>query len=213
MNAQGGDAIARLTLDHCVNELKQVIQAAGPDPVIVTHDVGWIPSLMASRGEKVASLLLVSPPNPSNVPKESLGPLRSLRLKYLLVLLLGWPVQIRQKDFSHYWLSCLPVSRHQEVFSNLVPESSHLVKLLFHPSLNLDRVSDRLPALVMGGTQDPVAPIESVRRTAKNLTAECREYACHGHWLLAEEGWEEIVNDAHRWLVQGLGEAALLNPP
>jgi len=28
--------------------------------------------------------------------------------------------------------------------------------------------------------------------------------------MMEEEGWEEVVNDVHRWVVQGLGEEILL---
>jgi pimeloyl-ACP methyl ester carboxylesterase len=201
------EIMAGLTLDQCVEELKHVIRAAGPDPVMIAHGMGWVPTLKASQGEDLAGLLLISPPNAWSVPNEAARPLRLLRGKYLVPLSLGWSVRIREGDFARYWLSRLPVARHEQVLKNLVPESSHLIKLLFQPSFIIEQSSQGWPVLVMGGTEDPVAPMVSVRQTA-----ECREYSGHGHWLLEEEGWEAIVNDAHRWWIQGLGEAVLLNP-
>jgi hypothetical protein len=45
---------------------------------------------------------------------------------------------------------------------------------------------------------------------AQTLGADFKDYQGHGHWMMEEEGWEAIVNDIHRWLVQRLGEKLLL---
>ena len=205
------EGFADLTFDHCVEDLRRVIGAAH-SPILVAFGFGGLAALKAAELETVSSLILLSPLQPGAMTKTSARPLRLLRLKYLPLLSLGWPIRITEKDFARLWLSSLPVEGRGLVLRDLVPESSHLVKMLFQRSVSVRNDHLHCPVLVLGGTEDPVVPMESVRSTAQWLGAQCREYPGHAHWMLGEEGWEEIVNDSHRWLVQSLGEAILVEP-
>lgn len=212
VKGQSLEGIDRLTFDHCVEDLRRVIGAAGVAPVLVAHGMGGLAALKAGEQERISGLILLSPPYPGDMPTAGARSLGLLRLKYFLLLSLGWPIRITDRDFTHYWLSSLPTELHGEILKDLVPESSHLVRMLFQRKVPFMSVPQRYPVLVLGGTEDPVVPMESVRSTAQWLGAQCREYPGHAHWMLGEEGWQEIVNDSHRWLVQSLGEAILLEP-
>jgi len=199
-----------VSLEQCVEDLREVLRAAGAAPVVVAHCVGWLAAVGGAAERNVSALALISPPAAPRVPWEAARPLRLLRLKYLLLLSLGRPIRIAEKDFARLWLSSLEPECHGEVLKNLVSESSVLVKLLFQRETLVEWGPGHCPVLVMGGAEDPVAPLASMRRTAEVLGAELREYPGHGHWMLGEEGWETVVNDLHRWLVRSLGEKILL---
>ncbi len=203
--------IVGLTFEHCVEDLKRLIRAAGAAPILIAHSLGGLVTLKAAEQERIAALIMLSPPHPGTGTQDLRRSLRLLRLKYILPLYLGWPITIKDKDFALNWLSSLPVERHGAILRDLVPESSHLVKMLFQPVVPVKYGLLHCPVLVLGGTEDRVVPVESIQRTARMLGAETREYPGHGHWMMGEEGWEEIVNDSHRWLVQSLGEAILLD--
>lgn len=201
---------ARLTFDQCVEDLKEVIRAAGPSPVLLGHSLGGVMAMKAAEDENVSALILVSPPLPGNEPKSAGRVLQLLRLKYFLLVILRLPIRIKEKDFSLHWLASLPRAQHGEVLKGLVPESSYLVERLFKPDVSSESAVVRCPVLVVAGIDDRVIPVQAVRQRAQTLGAEFKEYSGHGHWMMEEEGWEEVVNDVHRWVVQGLGEEILL---
>jgi len=167
-------------------------------------------ALKAAEDESLSALILLSPPFLGSEPKSVGRALQLLRLKYVLLVFLRCPIRIKEEDFARYWLASLPKDRHGEVLRSLVPESSYLVERLFRPDVPLDPALVRCPVLVMGGSEDRVVPVESLRQRARWAGAEFKEYVGHGHWMMEEEGWEDVVNDVHRWLVQGLGEEILL---
>ena len=55
--------------------------------------------------------------------------------------------------------------------------------------------------------------VGSGQTLASHLGGEYRNYPRRGHWMLHEEGWEDIVNEIHRWLVHSLGESILRLEP
>jgi len=202
--------VARLTFDQCVEDLKEVIRAAGPSPVLLGHSLGGVMAMEAAEDENVSALILVSPPLPGNEPTSAGRVLQLLRLKYFLLVLLRWPIRIKEDDFSLHWLASLPRDQHGEALKGLVPESSYLVERLCKTHVSSESALVRCPAFVVAGTDDRVMPVEAVRQRARTLGAEFKEYSGHGHWMIAEEGWEKVVNDVHRWVVKRLGEEILL---
>ncbi len=204
------DVVRGLTFDQCIDDLKSVIGAAGPKAVLTGHSLGGIAAMKAAEGENLSALILVSPPLFANESQTGNRVLYLLRLKYYLPVLLRLPVRIREIDFSCHWLSSIPGDRREGILSGLVAESSDLVRRLLKPEADLHQTSVQCPTLVLAGQDDRVAPIEAVRQWTQMSSAEVKEYPGHGHWMLAEEGWEEIVNDLHRWAVQRLGESILL---
>jgi len=202
--------VARLTFAQCVEDLKEVIRAAGPSAVLLGHSLGGVMAMKAAEDENLSALILLSPPLPGNYPKSTGRVLQVLHLKYFLLVFLRLPIRIKERDFALHWLASLPRAQHREVLRGLVPESSYLVERLFKPHLSSEPALVRCPVLVVGGTDDRVIPVEAVQQSARTLGAEFKEYSGHGHWMMEEEGWEAVVNDVHRWVVQGLGEEILL---
>ncbi len=202
--------VARLTFAQCVEDLKEVIRAAGPSAVLLGHSLGGVMAMKAAEDENLSALILLSPPLPGNHPKSTGRVLQVLHLKYFLLVFLRLPIRIKERDFALHWLASLPRAQHREVLRGLVPESSYLVERLFKPHLSSEPALVRCPVLVVGGTDDRVIPVEAVQQSARTLGAEFKEYSGHGHWMMEEEGWEAVVNDVHRWVVQGLGEEILL---
>ena len=166
--------------------------------------------MKAAEGERISAVVVLSAPFPGSDVKERGRGLRLLRLKYLPLIFLRQPLRIKEKDFNLHWLASVPEHRRAKVLRELVAESGYLVEELFRPAVSLDPKRVRCPVLVLGGTEDRVVSVSSLRQMARTLDAEFQEYPGHGHWMMEEEGWEAVVNDIHRWLVQRLGEEILL---
>ena len=206
-------ALKRLTFQDCVDDLKRVIRAAPFPPVLVAHGLGGVIAHKAAEEERASALILLSTLPPREIIATLPRALRLLRLKYAPLLFLRRPFCIEQKDFRRNWLASLPTSQHPEPLKCLVADSSRLIAEFFDRRVALDPKSVRCPVLVVGGSEDRVAPAASLRELAKRLGADFREYADHGHWIMGEGGGEEIVRDIHRWIVKKSGEEILLGEP
>jgi hypothetical protein len=66
---------------------------------------------------------------------------------------------------------------------------------------------DRAPLLFMAGSEDHLMPPSIQRSNAKHHMAEgtvteIKEYEGRSHLMPAQEGWEEIADDALTWAVE-----------
>jgi len=59
-----------------------------------------------------------------------------------------------------------------------------------------------MPSLAFVGDRDVVHPPATVRQGADRIGAEFRVMPGMSHWLIGEEGWEEVAAIALHWLEQ-----------
>lgn len=204
------EVLKPLSLQDCVNDLKQVIRAAEFAPVIMAHDLGACVALQAATGERTSALALLAGLPPRDAMPELPRPLRLLRLKYAPLLFLRRPFRLEEKDFRKNWLNALPASELPEALRSLVPESPDLIREFFDRRVKLDSKSIPAPIRVVASGEDRVAPQAALRRFAEQIGAEFRDYPGHGHWIMGEDDGEEITRDIHRWIVQKSGDDMLL---
>lgn len=208
--ARTPEVLAQLAFQDCLEDLKQVIRAVASPPILLAHNLGGLVAQKAAEEERLSALILLSSLPPAGVKNVASRSVRLLRLKYSSLIFLHRPIRIRDKDFRRTWLASLPESQHASVLQGLVPESSHLVAELFHPTISIEPGRIRCPVLVIGGCEDQVVPAATAGDLAQKLGADLKEYPHSGHWMMGEEGWEGVVSDIHRWVVRRLGEEVLL---
>jgi pimeloyl-ACP methyl ester carboxylesterase len=202
----------RQTADDCVKDLRRLIGTATSPVILLAHGFGAWLALRACADFNIVAGVFLAPPAHANAHHQS-RTLRLLRLKYFPLILLRQPIQIRATDFSALWLNCVEEELRHEILQGLVPESPHLVRAAFQQPTNLVLPKTHFPALVLGGAEDRLVTNESGRTLAANLGGEYREYPQRGRWMFHEGGWEDIVNDVHRWILKNLGESILSEEP
>jgi len=207
---QGRAAVAGLTFADCLEDLKGVIRAAPSPPVLLAHGFGGLLAQKACEEEKAAALILLSSLPPIEGKDARQRELRLLRLKYFPLIFFRRSFCLQERDFRAHWLASVPKDERADIVRRMVPESGHLVNEFFHRSVIVDPERIRCPILAISGADDRVASPASLRETARQLGADIREYPGHGHWIMGENGGEEIVREIHRWLVKELGEEILL---
>jgi pimeloyl-ACP methyl ester carboxylesterase len=198
-----------LSFNDCVRDLGEVIRSFSSPPVLVAMNLGALMALKALEENKLAALILVSPSLPGNLTVARSRPQRLLWLKYRLLLFLGRPVRIDEKDFRVHFLTPLPENLQIGLAQQTVPESSALVREFLAPRIGLEPGRLSCPLVVLAGTHDKLTPAVTSNRMAQWLGGEFREYPTQGHWLIEYDG-ESIVRDIHRWIIQRLGEEILL---
>jgi pimeloyl-ACP methyl ester carboxylesterase len=201
--------VQNLSFTDCVQDLGEVIRSFSTPPVVLAINLGALMALKALEVSKPAALILVSPSPPENLIAAQSRPQRLLWLKYRLLLFLGRPFRIDEKDFRVHFLTPLRENLQIGLARQTVPESSALVREFLAPCIALEPGSLSCPLLVLGGAHDKLIPPEASSRMAQWLGGEFREYPAQGHWLIERDG-ENIVRDIHRWIIQRLGEKILL---
>jgi pimeloyl-ACP methyl ester carboxylesterase len=201
--------LSGLTFSDCVRDLGEVIRSFSSPPVLVAMNLGALLALKASEKSTLAALILVSPSSPGNLTVARSRPQRLLWLKYRLLLFLGRPFRIDEKDFRLHFLTPLPENLQIGLARQTVPESVAFVREFLAPRIGFEPRSLSCPLLVLGGSHDELTPVTNSSRIARSLGGEFKEYPGQGHWLIEHDG-ENIVRDIHRWIVQRLGEKILL---
>lgn len=204
------EVLKRLTLQDCLEDLKEVIRAVSFPPILVGHGLGGLIAQKAAEEEKISALILLSSLPPSEIKTIAPRALRLLRLKYLPLIFLRQPFCLEEKDFRRSWLASLPENQHPDILKRMVPDSGHLISELFKRRVNVYSGRIHCPVLVVCGGEDRVVPRASLCEMAQRLGADFKEYPNHGHWMVGESEGERIVRDIHRWLVEGLGEKILI---
>lgn len=202
--------LKQLNFQGCVEDLKKVIRSAAFPPFLVAHDLGGLVAQKAAEEEKLSALVLLSSLLPKEIQAAAPRQLRLLRLKYLPLIFLRRPFLFEERDFRRLWLASVPAGQQPDILRRMVPESSYLVRGFFDRSVEVDPERFHCPVLVVGGGEDKIVPIASMREMARWLGGDIKEYPDHGHWMMGEDSGEEIVRDIHRWVVQRLGEEILL---
>ncbi|OGQ20615.1 MAG: hypothetical protein A3C54_01065 [Deltaproteobacteria bacterium RIFCSPHIGHO2_02_FULL_60_17] len=202
--------LKQLNFAACVEDVRRIIRSSPFPPVVVAHSLGGLVAQKAAEAEAISALVLLSCPPSRRLQPAAARSLRLLRLKYALLMALGRPFRLEEKDFHRLWFSALPEAQQVDLSRRMIPESVHLIRdfLARDIVLHSDRV--RCPVLVLGGSEDPVVPVANLQGLAQSLSGDFNAYPGHGHWILGEGEGEVIARDIHRWLIQKLGEEILL---
>lgn len=204
------------TFDDCVRDLNELYDSIASPMIVVAHGFGAALAYTAFSQPTTAAAILLAPAFEPRVATDASRALRLLQVKYLPLMLLRQPVLIRASDFARLWLNCVEKAYRREVLQGLVPESPRLVRQLFQRTQGTPFPGNHLPVpnlpmLLLGGTDDCLVATDSVQALATDLGREYRRYPQRGHWMLHETGWQEVVNDVHRWIVNTMGESILVS--
>lgn len=198
------------TFDDCIRDLRELHDTITCPVVLLTHGFAASFAFSAFIRPSASAAVLVAPACESR----SSGPsraLRLLRIKYLPLMILQQPVLIRASDFTSLWLNDVEEAHRREILQGLVPESPQLVRTLLQRSQSPPLSEKDLPTLTLGGTDDRLVASDTMRALTVEFGGEYRQYPQRGHWMLHEPGWQKLVNDIHRWILNTLGESVLVS--
>ncbi len=196
-------------LDY-VDDLEREIRSLPTLPILIGHSMGGLlVQILASRGLADKAVLLTP------APPRGIIALHPSSIRSFLSGLLRWgfwkkPFRQSFKEASYSVLHRLPADERLAVFRQLVYESGRAaceIGFWFFDPKKATSVTASLvqcPTLVLGAAHDRLIPLSVTRQVAKKYShvATYKEFAHHSHWLLAEPGWQEVVESVAQWLDQ-----------
>jgi len=196
-------------LDY-LRDLEDDIMELGEKPILFGHSMGGLlVQMLAERGlAKAAVLIAPAPPAGINALKWSvlkcfLGPI--LKLKFL-----NRPHKLSFRASAYGVLHLLRAQEQERIYSRCVWESGRAAREIGFWPLDIRQVSRvdeskvTCPMLVIGSSEDRITPPAVTKKVAEKYrhVSTYREFEGHAHWILGEDGWEEVAGYIAGWLTR-----------
>jgi pimeloyl-ACP methyl ester carboxylesterase len=206
-------ALVGLGIDEIVDHYDRATRALDEPPILVGHSFGGLfVQLLLDRGLGAAGIAIDSAP-PKGIFAFYPTTLRSLGRIFLIPF--GWRKVVRWTftEFRYAFVHNLGLAEARAIWdAHIVPDSG---RPFFQGGLSaIDRASparvdfanpDRAPLLFIAGEADHAMPPAVVRRQyrahqASPARTDFRSFEGRTHWLIAQDGWEEIAQACVDWI-------------
>lgn len=175
-------------------------------PVLLGHSMGGLVSQMAARRVAPQALILLAPSPPWGVAGSSIEEAVTAFGVGLVDPFWGGAVSPDRHIMRHHSLDRTPKALRESILDRLRPESGRAVREVLNwwmdpfmtTSVGVGTLP--MPSLAVAGDRDVVHPVATVRQTADRIGAEFRIMPGMSHWLIGEEGWEQVADTTLAWL-------------
>jgi pimeloyl-ACP methyl ester carboxylesterase len=210
-----------LGIGEIVDHYEKVLRSLDdPEPpILVGHSFGGLfTQILLDRGLGAAGVAIDSAP-PRGVWPFELSAFRALGPALLRSLFGTRVVRWSFGEFRYGFVHTLPMSEARDAYDrHVVPESGRIFFQAAVAPINPrspTRVrfanANRAPLLLIAGEEDHVVPPVVNRRNHRayrrsTARADFREFPGRVHWIIAQDGWQEVAEHVAGWL-EGLGLA------
>jgi pimeloyl-ACP methyl ester carboxylesterase len=213
--------LARLGANGIVGHFERIVRGLDEPPVLIGHSFGglWV-QILLDRGLGCAGVAIDSAPPKGVVPLHWTA-VRS----NAAVLLTAMPrsvVSLTVEQFRYAFSHTAPEAEVRAAYDrHVVPETRRIffqaAIALFDPGspLTVDFTnSSRAPLLLVAGSDDHIVPAAQnrsnyARYRRSSARTDFREFAGRTHWIIAQDGWEEVAGYVAAWLDEVTGGSAV----
>jgi non-heme chloroperoxidase len=168
-------------------------------PIVIGHSMGGLVALLlAARGLARAAVLLS--PAPSRGISVLSPAILARMLRYLPALLLSRAYLPIAADLDALVLNMVPTEQRAALRDRFVPDSGRASREMALGIYAVRPSEVPVPTLVVGADQDRFIPLNVSRRMAQKYGAQFYVAKGHGHFLLAEPGWEKEAQVILDWI-------------
>jgi non-heme chloroperoxidase len=190
--------LGRVTIGDYLDDASEAARALDR-PVVIGHSLGGlVAQMLAARGLVRAAVLIDAAP-PRGIAVLS-KPLVKRMPRYLPALLASRPFLPRADDLDALVLNRVPVADRPAARARLVADSGRAARQAALGKYAVPKRSVRVPVLVVSGEDDRFIPLGVAQKIARRYDAPLLVARGHGHFLLAEPGWEDQARVVIDWL-------------
>jgi pimeloyl-ACP methyl ester carboxylesterase len=175
-------------------------------PIVFGHSMGGIIAQKLAECDAVCAAVLVcaAPPRGISVASPSLF---VRQVKHAPSILFSRPLVMGMADAEALVFNCLPRERHAELLARFVPDSGRAGRELTLGMVAVDEHRVRCPVASIAAAEDQFVVPRVARALAQKYRGAYREFEEHGHYIIAEPGWELVAGEIESWLAQYAGAA------
>jgi len=202
-----------LGIAEIARHYEQVIRTLPEPPILLGHSFGGlVVQILLDRGLGACGVA-IDPAPPKGVLAFEPSAVRSLAS--VLLTWRGWRKVVRWSygSFRYAFVHALPEDEARAAFETQVtPETGRvffqaaLAMFSRHSPATVNFRNDaRAPLLILAGGEDHIVPASVVRRNYRkyatsSAVTDFGEFAGRTHWIIAQEGWEEVAASALGWI-------------
>jgi pimeloyl-ACP methyl ester carboxylesterase len=176
-----------------------IIQEIKPTPILIGHSLGGLLAMKAVEIIKdIPALVLINTAPPAMLTAQPIALPHFFPL--LPKIFTGMPFKPSISAFKTLALQMLNQPDKERIANSLVPESGKVYRQMMLGQISLSKDYKKIPTLVIGSSQDRIISKGLNKKTVKKLDANYKEYNKHGHWIIEEEGIEQVTKDILNWL-------------
>jgi len=205
--------LAGLGIAEIVDHYEAIVRSLDEPPILVGHSFGGLfVQILVDRGLGAAGIAIDSAP-PKGV--FAFEPTTLVSLGRIFLIPFGWRKVVRWtfREFRFAFVHTMPLDEARAVWdAQIVPDSGRPFFEGAFPML--DRASparvdfanpNRAPLLFVSGLADRAMTPRVVRRIVRAHRAspartELRTFPGRTHWLIAQEGWQEVADGCLDWI-------------
>ena len=205
--------LAGLGIREIVDHYARIVQSLDEPPILVGHSFGGLfVQVLLDRGLGKAGIAI-----DSAAPKGifSFEPSTLLSVGRVLLIPFGWRRVVRWTftEFRYAWVHTMPLAQARAIWDALViPDTGRPFFeagfSMFDPAspVQVDFANPhRAPLLLISGEADRAMTPAIVRRQFRAYQAspariELRTFPGRTHWLIAQDGWEEVAGSCIEWI-------------
>ncbi|MGH7632459.1 MAG: hypothetical protein ACRENC_01920, partial [Gemmatimonadaceae bacterium] len=117
-------------------------------------------------------------------------------------ILFSRPLIMDQADADALVFNRMPRERHAALLARFVPDSGRVGRELTLGTVAVDERRVRCPVASIAATEDQFVVPRVARALAQKYRGAYREFEDHGHYIIAEPGWELMAEEIESWLSQ-----------
>ncbi|MBI2781721.1 MAG: alpha/beta hydrolase [Chloroflexi bacterium] len=205
--------LAGLGIGEIVDHYARMMEGLDEPPILIGHSFGGLfTQLLLDRGLGVAGIAIDS------APPKGVWAYEPTALRSLITTLLQWRVwrkvvRWKYSNFRYAFVHTLSeAAAHAAYDRYVIPESGRIffqsaVALLSPKSpikVNFANGA-RAPLLLIAGAKDRIVPPVINRRNHRayaksGARTDFREFPDRTHWIIAQDGWQEVAEHAAGWL-------------
>lgn len=201
-----GGGVAGLSMSDYARSLARLVSELSEPPVLLGHSMGGLVTQLAARRTRARALVLLAPSPPWGITGSTIEEAVTAFGVHLADPFWSSAVSPDRHLMRHHSLDRTPKARRDTILDRLRPESGRAVREVLNwwldpfmtTSVGVGRLP--MPSLAVAGDRDVVHPVSTVRQTAERIGADFQVMPGMSHWLIGEEGWEDVAALALGWL-------------
>ncbi len=200
--------LGRLTLSEVIEAHVDVIHNMPEPPILIGHSLGGlIVQILLNRGLGAAGVAIDSAP-PQGVFTTAWS---FLRCNWPLInptIAASEPYRMSLPEWQYAFTNGLPADIQRESYENSVaPESRRVARGTLSAAAKVDFGLPHAPLLFIAGGADHIIPpslnrANYTRYRASSSQTDLIEFPGRTHYLLRQQGWQEIADSIIQWLGQ-----------
>lgn len=192
--------IGKVSVLDYVSDVREVIENLKASPVVIGHSMGGLITQKIAEVGGIKGAVLICPAPPKGIRLTGSLSLMIGQMRYLPHLLLKKPLRPSYKLAVKTMLECLDEANRLRVYDKMIPESGLAALEMSCGKIEIDETAVTCQMLVISSLKDNITPAKVVAKVVSKYKAELKEYSNHAHWIVEEEGWEQVASDVKEWI-------------